>query len=371
MQEGILISADSGTASYCSVSIWEALASGSPISVSGLEEAWRQTASKHSVFSTIFLNHPETGRFIQVVLNEPNKAIICQVESEPAIEFLTNMEGTKGLKSQPQCFFTICTYQQGTVACRLDMTHALMDALSLPIIVKDLERAYSGQGQSLTTPFGTFVGYIQQSSTKDRLSYWREYLSGVKSCHLPGDNASAATISTRNRQYKFMSLPSSVTAPMAKTCRAMGMTRSAFLHLAWSLVLSYFTGMRQVCFGYLSSGRDAPIEGVDNIISPLLSMLIAYVDLDQRLTDVVHSINQYNITHLDNQHVSLAEIQHEMSVKSIFNTNITVRELRRDSAVVVGGGMRLIEVLEEDPHEVCILYLCTRIFLMLTCSCMT
>jgi hypothetical protein len=86
---------------------------------------------------------------------------------------------------------------------------------------------------------------------------------------------------------------------------------------------------------------------------------------------VVHSINQYNITHLDNQHVSLAEIQHEMSVKSISNTNITVRELRRDSAVVVGGGMRLIEVLEEDPHEVCILYLCTRIFLMLTCSCMT
>ncbi|KAI9647878.1 hypothetical protein NHQ30_004266 [Ciborinia camelliae] len=351
MQEGILISSAIGTASYHTISIWQAVSGSSVISVSGLAAAWKTVARMHPVLSTIFSTNPDTGRFVQIVLRESNKVIMCQAsESETTVEHLRDMEGPKATSSQPQCFFTICAGQKGEVACRLDITHALMDALSLPVITRDLEKAYAGQNLGLYTPFCNYVEYIQRTPGSKRFSYWKEYLSGVEPCDMPGDVALNRSEPQRNSKYGWLTLPRDVTAPIAGICRKMGLTRSAFLHIAWSLVLSYFTGMRQVCFGYLSSGRDSPVDGIEDIVGPLISMLIARVDLEQPLTDIISKINRYNVEHLENKHISLAEIQHEMSSKNLFNTNITVREARASSRKV-DGRMQLVEISEEDPHE--------------------
>ena len=35
----------------------------------------------------------------------------------------------------------------------------------------------------------------------------------------------------------------------------------------------------EVCFGYLVSYRDLPIEGLDNVVGPLISMLIQKVTI--------------------------------------------------------------------------------------------
>ncbi|RHZ67355.1 uncharacterized protein CDV56_109100 [Aspergillus thermomutatus] len=350
MQEGILISSNIGAASYHSAVIWQATSTGSAVSIPRMAAAWGRIASMHPVFSTVFSTNPETGRFVQVVLGSPNEASICEAaDSKSAVEQLQQMQSPQASPSQPQCFFTLCVDQEGEVACRLDITHALMDALSLPVIVQDLERAYSGRALSPCTPLRDYIEHIHRTPASNRLSYWKKYLAGVNPCDMPGDLVSPHS-SQRNSQYGWITLPSAVTAPIAKICQDKGMTRSAFLHLAWSLVLSRFTGMRQVCFGYISSGRDAAVDGIENIVGPLINMLIARVDLQQPAFRVMDSINKYTIEHLETQHVSLAEVQHEISSNRLFNTNITVREAR-GGAGAADRGMHLVEISEEDPHE--------------------
>ncbi|KAI9835253.1 MAG: hypothetical protein M1819_002397 [Sarea resinae] len=350
-QEGILISSNVGAASYHSVSIWQAVSTDPTVCVSRLAAAWKTVSRMHPVFSTVFSTNPDTGRFVQIVLHDSNEAFICKAaDSETAVEHLGQMQGFEASSSQPQCFFTICSSQEGDVACRLDMTHALMDALSLPVILQDLEKAYSGQALSLHPPFRNCIEHIQRTPASNRLSYWKQYLAGVKACNLVGDAASRDSKSQRNSLYGWISLPTDVTAPISKICREKGLTRSAFLHLAWSLVLAHFTGMRQVCFGYVSSGRDYPIDGIENIVGPLINMLIARVDLERPLSDVMATINKYNVEHLENQHVSLAEVQHEISARQLFNTNITVRE-ERGGHGAADESMQLVEISEEDPHE--------------------
>jgi non-ribosomal peptide synthase protein (TIGR01720 family) len=352
MQEGILISTNAGAASYQSVCIWEAVLANSKVSVPRLAAAWRKISRMHPVFATIFSTHPDTGRFVQVVLSNPNDVSLCQATgSMTASEHLRQMQGPTAPNSKPECYFTICTGSSGEVACRLDMTHALMDALSLPVIVRDLEKAYAGEALTLRKPFRDYVEHIQRTPASQRLTYWENYLTGVQSCALPGDKAATRPENQRNSSYGWLIVPSASTAQIAEVCRKNGMTRSTFLHLAWSLVLAHFTGQRQVCFGYLSSGRDTQMDGIENIVGPLINMLIARVDLEQPLSNVMQAINKYNIEHLECQHVSLAEVQHKINVKQLFNTNITVRDAGGESKQTASG-VQLVKVLEEDPHEV-------------------
>lgn len=356
MQEGILFSSAIGTASYHTVSIWKAAAGGSAaVSASRLSSAWKTVATKHRVLSTIFTTNPDSGRFIQVVLCKANEATIFRAAaSETATGYLTSMKCPKASSSQPQCFFTICLDSDGQVACRLDITHALMDAMSLPVITRDLEMAYAGHSLGPGSPFVNFVEYIQRVPSIGRLAYWREFLGGVEPCEATGDVQlvlSQRPERQRENRYGWITLASDVTASIAERSRQLGLTRSEFLHIAWSLVLSYLTGMRHVCFGYLSSGRDCSVDGVQDIVGPLLSMLVARIDLEKPLSGVIATVNEYNVQHLENRHVSLAELHHGLSAKRLFNTNITVREARA-SPKVVDGCMRLLEVSEEDPHEV-------------------
>ncbi|KDB23154.1 hypothetical protein H109_04969 [Trichophyton interdigitale MR816] len=353
LQEGIIISAASGTATYSSVCAWRVVPSkpSQTISVSRLIAAWNTVSRIHSAFSTIFSINPDTGRYVQVVLNTPNQAIIHKpIGTESAVAQLSNAQTPKALAGQPQSFFTICSTSDGEIACRLDMTHALMDAASLPIFVRDLEEAYSTHTLTHRASFRQVVEYTQCTPMSNGLLYWKQYLGGVSTCEFPRDKNLRYAQPASNPQYGWVCLPTKLTAEISQSCRNLNMTRSAYLHFAWSLVLSQFTGMRQVCFGYLSSSRDSPIDGIEYIIGPLINMFIARVDLEKPTNEVIRAINNYNIEHLQAQHISLAEIQHEIGSKQLFNTNITVREARRASSGSEGG-IQLIEFLEADPHE--------------------
>lgn len=359
MQEGILLSFYTNTASYQSACVWRVeSAPGAPsASVPRLAEAFKTMSRAHLVFSTIFASNEDTGRFIQVVLDSTNDASVCRAEDcETAEDHLQRLQPREAEPSQPQCFFTICTDRHGQVACRLDMTHALMDAQSLPAIVRGIEEAYLGNSVSSSTPFRRYVEHLQHApaSSTRLLDYWRRYLAGMKPCLMQADVAgspSSQAAAPVESLYRCVSLPDTATASLARVCRERGLTRSVFLHLAWSLTLACLTGTRQVCFGYISSGRDSPIDGVEGIVGPLISMLIARVDLEQPLPDVVDAVNRYNVDHLEHQNVSLAEIQHELSENRLFNTNITIRK-RRVNSEPTNSGITLVDVSEEDRHEV-------------------
>jgi amino acid adenylation domain-containing protein/non-ribosomal peptide synthase protein (TIGR01720 family) len=355
MQEGILLSSMMDKASYHSVCIWVAKSteSAEPVSVARLAKAWESVASKHPVTSTIFLTHPETGRYVQVVLQDANKALICKsAADEAALEYLTNMPSVEAHASQPLCFFTICSSDNGDVACRLDMTHALMDVFSVAVLAQDLEIVYSGQNLSLRTPFRDVVEDVERRSSAERQSYWTNYLQGVQSCELAGDLTFSGRRSkvTRDTKYAWIGLPASATADLSRLCREINITRSAFLQVAWSLVLYRLTGTKAVCFGYISSGRDAELDGIQNVVGPLINMLVARINLGRPLHQVLPAVTTFNIDHLDNQHASLAELQHQASVERLFNTCVTVGEAPASTADK-NGSLKLVKVLEQDPHE--------------------
>jgi non-ribosomal peptide synthetase component F len=99
--------------------------------------------------------------------------------------------------------------------------------------------------------------------------------------------------------------------------------------MAWALVLSRYTGSAAPCFGNLSSGRDAPIDGVNDIIGPLIGMLPCRVQLDGQLSvlETLRSIQRDHVNALAHQNFSLASIHSllRLGTHSLFNSCLTIK----------------------------------------------
>ncbi|KAF1362226.1 hypothetical protein EJ07DRAFT_108785 [Lizonia empirigonia] len=356
IQEGILLSSKRGVASYRNSWVWRCSSSkGSPISFQGLVAAWKTTARRHSVFSTIFASHPDTGRYIQVLLRDSDPRCVCiSVEtSKSATQYLLDMESpATGSASQAEYLITVCQGRGQEVACRLDMSHALIDASSIPVLLRDLASHYAGQGEDRREPppFSEIVSHIEQiNPTSSRVAYWQAHLAGAWKCELLGDLPVHIRQADSGYHYGVIPLATTQNTTIATWCREQNATRAVFLQVAWALVLALFTGITESCFGYVCSGRDTPIDQIEAVVGPLISMLVARIDLSPpQLESVLTAVGEQSIEHLSHQHTLLAEIQHALGSGPLFNTAITVREAHQYGNE---DGLRLEEMREEDPDE--------------------
>lgn len=353
MQEGILLSSGTGSSSYATFWIWKCTPSDSTqsISPSRLEEAWRLVVDRHAILSTIFGLHLEGSNFVQILLDGPQIRVSHQViDTDNLTDNLYNIDRPTFAISEPQHAFTVFQSQTGEVACRLDINHTLLDGASLTPLVHDLATAYDGQHLPPAPSFKEMVQYVGSIDRAKRLEFWSQFLEGVNSCEV-------ATCYTPEPgfadTFRYIDVPSTSTAGISSFCKGMGITRAVFLQMAWAMVVSQLTGREEVCFGYLASGRDAPVDHINRMVGPLANMLISRINLDQPLATILKAVSADSIGRLDYQHVSLAEIQHEIDFtgRRLFNTAITVRE--EDGFEQCDERSILFKLCTyQDPHEV-------------------
>lgn len=351
IQEGILLSRQKEMASYANFWVWLCIPvnPGEPISPSRLSDAWKKTVQRHSILASTFAADLDSGHFIQVLLRDPKPRLVYdKVQSRRPDEMLLEMKRPSFPPGEPEHAFTICEAVDGLVACRLDVSHTLIDAASIPTLVGDLAKTYSGTGLPPAPLFRDFVECIGRTARSEKLAYWAQFLQDVQPCEFP-TNESPATTDT----YGFVALSTGATSRIDAFCRDREITRSVFLQMAWALVLSRYTGMSQVCFGYLASGRDAPIDRIEQMAGPLISMLISRIDLREPLREITATALKHSVEHFAFQHMPLAEILRGLASggKRIFNTAMSVREGDRNEDICAGK-IRFERIAVDDPHEV-------------------
>ncbi|KAK2738486.1 Non-ribosomal peptide synthetase [Myotisia sp. PD_48] len=355
LQEGVLLSSQKGSASYATYSVWECAASpdatSTEISPSQLEAAWRTVVSRHTILSTVFGLHPEGNGFLQILLSGSKVRVThMTVESGSSAAALHQLERPEFEPHEPGHTFIICQSGNGDIACRLDISHALIDALSMSVLVQEIISVYDRCDLPATPAFGEMIRYINSVPRAQKTAAWAALLDGVEPCEFPTANipSSSATEASHNN----ITLPVHLMSGVAGFCRKLEITRSVFLQVAWAMALSHFTGMYDVCFGYLASGRDAPLNGVESMVGPLANLLIGRVDLRELPRQVLETTAKKSIDHLTMQHASLAEIQHQLGIsgKSLFNTSLSIREsdkLKSEEA----RSIIFSDSNGEDPHE--------------------
>lgn len=347
MQRGILLSQIKDNGHYMYDSIFKARHS-RPVDQKRLALAWEKVVQKHASLRTVFVESlSQEGLMDQAVVKRVSPKI-TYLNNGDAVTMLQSQRTLSFSDAQPHHHLTLCEDRNGEVYCKFEISHALCDGTSIPIILQDLASMYHDV-QMIDGPlYSDFVAHIQKSSYDDDVSYWRRYLEDVEPCDFP----SLTDGVKRERTLHVLEKRIEQGDQLHAFCAREGVTVSNVLQLVWSLVLRVYTGNDSVCFGYLSSGRDVPIPNIENAVGLFISMLVCRMDLSDGLQvgQALQQIQNDFAQSMAHQAYSLGEMQHELQLsgKSLFNTAFTFQ--RRSTAE--DKDQLEFEVLQaHDPSE--------------------
>ena len=356
MQQGLLLSQIKNTGQYMYQSIFSVdfVNSANRIDAGRLSRAWELVVERHSMLRTVFMEIvSHEGLMDQAVLKSTSpKIVLLSSNAAMAVDLLRQQKPLSFAEAQPHHQMTICQESEGRVFCKLEMSHALCDGTSIPIILQDLARAYVERPSRLEEAmrYSRYISYIQQTSRDEDVVYWRRYLENIEPCYFP-----ALADGNRNeKELRTLELELEDVSQIHSFCAEHSVTLSNVLQLVWSLVLRAYTGSENVCFGYLSSGRDVPLEGIQEAVGLFISMLVCRIDLSSNLQvgTALKQIQESYTQSMAHQTFSLGDMQHELQLsgKSLFNTAFTFQ--RRPDALNEKNQQLKFDVVEAyDPSE--------------------
>lgn len=338
-QEGILLNQLRDPTNYFCNAIFEVQTADSNVGVSPqrLIEAWQKVVDRHAALRTTFVNSVyQGGTFDQLVLKKADSGII-RVECDDT-EALAKLNSIKlhennAKRTQPLPHqFTICTTSTGRLLIKIEMNHAVIDGGSTPILLRDLALAYDRRLPEGRGPlFSNYVRFIRSQSPRADIAFWKRYLTGVRSCHLPNLNANP----TDERRLVPVKMAFDEWSDLQQYCERTGVTLANVVQAGWALVLRKYTDSDDVCFGYLSAGRDAPVNGIQDTIGVFINMLCCRVKFSpsQLLAEIPSKVQEDYLSGIPHQRCSLAQVQHELGLhgKQLFNTVLSIQNHSRAS----------------------------------------
>lgn len=350
IQLGMLLSQAKDAAQYITSTTWE-VQTMEGIDVDRFIRSWHKVVNHNPILRTIFVESHSGQLWDQVVLRHSAGDVI-----------LADADGINSPVSQGFGSVTasrpwqlIVTRAGVALLCELRILHALVDGFSTSLLEQQLSRAYGDQ--TFSEPVATlkdYISYVQSLPSGVATQFWATYLEGSDHCILPTLHHSQDPNYPGSVSYVTRKLDD--LRPLQVFCGENGVTLFSLVQLAWGLVLRAYTASDAVCFGYLVTGRNMPIAGIDKVIGPLINILVSKMHLDgsNAIADLVRSIHSDFLRGLGHQHTSLAEIYHSLGIsgRGLFNTVVSVQTKSEQQQVNHTSGLSIRTVDSDDPTEV-------------------
>ncbi|KAK2612049.1 hypothetical protein QQS21_001898 [Conoideocrella luteorostrata] len=346
------------------------------VDVDRLVRAWSQVVQRHASLRTVFVENADGQTlFDQIVLAhiDPNVSILdFDSSTEDVQTLLANQSSITFQGPQPPHRMTICRFSRANhVVIKLEINHAIVDGASAGVLLRDILQAYDGQANAWgpALPFRKYIAHIRRTPVDSSLEFWASYLKGQTATIIP----KLATLETAGHEQVAERRLSVVDVPLASEgvsdeklsafCRGASVTPANVFQAAWALVLRHYAeSPEDVCFGFLSAGRDAPLPGIQDGVGAFLTMLVSrlrfVVDRSKQksstaiytLLDAVQATAGDYVKALPHQHVGLSNIQHALmtSGSPLFNTIIA---FNRDVESPAGSSLLFKSIGDYEPDE--------------------
>ncbi len=322
MQEGLLFQTlfDSESAAYfLQIRLnWQG-----NLQVERFRDSWRQLMQRHVVLRSVFV-HEGVKRPVQITLKrrEPEIELIDLREADTAeqaakIEAYQIADKARGFDLQKDVLIRIAIFQIADQQYQLVWSyhHILFDGWSFGILQHEFVSIYRALQKGLRPrlrPVATYKQFIRwlEGRSRDRAkNHWRTYLAGYEQV------ASIPKLLPETDDFTFgqnnFIVDAALTEKLQQVASQNKATLNSLVRAVWSLVLGRHSGLDEVVFGTIVSGRPAALRGVEEMVGLFINAVPVRAKLgrEQTFADLLRQIQRAALNNERYHYLPLAEIQ--------------------------------------------------------------
>ena len=266
------------------------------LDVAAFEQAWQQLVDRHAILRTAFV-----WRDTEVPLQVVHTRVTLSWERQDWREL-----SPAGQRSRWEAFLAADRRRSFAVAAapllRLALIrlgersyrflwthhHVLLDGWSNAILLREVFRFYEAACRreplqlAPPHPFREYIAWLERQDMAAAEELWRRNLAGFSApTPLGVDRFSPVEEGASQRSSRRLVLSSAATEELRAFARRQGLTLSTLMHGAWAALLSRYSGETDVLFGTVTSGRSAPLPGIEEMIGIFINTLPMRVCIDE------------------------------------------------------------------------------------------
>ncbi|MFE2069133.1 amino acid adenylation domain-containing protein [Streptomyces sp. NPDC059467] len=234
----------------------------------------------------------------------------------------------------------------------LTLHHILVDGWSVPVLAQELDTLYESGEDALAAavPYRDYLSWLRGQDPAVARAAWRDALAGLAAPTLlgPGGGAPRGGAVANCREER---LSARLSAALARTAREAGVTPGTVAQVAWALVLARGTGLDDVVFGGVVSGRPAQLPGVETMVGLFLNTLPVRVRLrpGEPTGDLLRRIQQEQQSLTPHHTARLVDVARDAGAGELFDTVLAFENFPR-GALASGGRLRLVATADATHY---------------------
>jgi surfactin family lipopeptide synthetase C len=266
------------------------------LNVAALKRAWRHVVNRQPALRTGFvwegLDEPLqiVYKFVESQIEWRDLSSLSPVEQESYVdEYLkTDRRRDRDLHKPP--LMNIALFRLSPAVHRLIWSshHVIIDGWSMPLLMKELISCYdaSCRGEDPrpqhTGSYRDYIAWLQMRDMSQARNFWAKELKGFatptpifpkKEMNPSGDHF------FRDERQLRVSIEKSAT--IRDFARKHHLTLNTLLQGAWAAILGCYSGMEEVVFGAVVSGRPPSLPRVESVIGLFINVVPVRARLEQ------------------------------------------------------------------------------------------
>ncbi|KAJ5816716.1 AMP-dependent synthetase/ligase [Penicillium robsamsonii] len=220
--------------------------------------------------------------------------------------------------------------------CLLTQHHAIYDGYSLNLLVDEVSKAYDGtlDGHTPVASFQAFIKHVMEVDAEKAKDFWcREFANfeAIPFPALPHADHQPKADSTVRHSLKAFQWPQRDVTP------------STIIRASWAILTARYMDSDDVVFGAMVTGRQAPLQGLDRMIAPLINAVPIRVKLDfqESVDSLLNNIQKQSIDMIAYEQTELLTIRRidtNTDRGSRFNTLLVVQPASQGQSVNHANG---------------------------------
>ncbi|MGH3754099.1 MAG: non-ribosomal peptide synthase/polyketide synthase, partial [Pseudonocardiaceae bacterium] len=238
--------------------------------------------------------------------------------------------------------------------------HVMLDGWSLGAVFAEVCEQYAaivqGRPPALVArrPFRDYLQWLGEQDQQQAEQHWRAALSGFESpTPLPYDRQPLEAHRSESSESVSVQLGAGDSARLHAMAKRSGLTVNTIVQGAWALLLSRYSGQRDVVFGTTVSGRPAELLGVESMVGMFINTVPTRVRLDGG-RDVGSWLRALQAQQADSRRfdfVSLAQVQAWTELPTgvnLFDSMVAFQNYPFNAAAAAQAGIQIHEVQAQD-----------------------